>query len=659
MQVYYHRTASGNVGDDMNAVLWRKLLPALDAVNAASWLIGAGTILDGRLNRLPGTKLVVGSGYRPGTLRGALPVDLRFAAVRGPLTAAHCGLSPDVAICDPGFLVRTLWPQRAAPPAHERIGFVPHIYSEQLSQIAAAAAASGFTVISPTLEIEAFLQQLAGCSRIYTESLHGAIFADALRIPWARVRVCSSYYEGSAVADFKWRDAFAVLDLDVAPVNRLGLIPWKRSWSAAAAALRPLQALAERRLIGELQARAADTATFRLSRADRLAERVDRFLDCMQQISRGARAEAFTLASRTAPPLRVLAFPRKGDNPYLERFAASLEAHGAQVEHFTFPRAWLRQHDVVHMHWPDTHLRTHSWWRALGKHARLAATCLMLRARGTRIVWMMHNLQPHEKDHWISARLFPLWFPRVCTHTMALTQTGLAAARDLYPELRGKPSIAVLHGHYRRDYPTVPRREAARRELGLPTDRFTFLFFGSIRRYKNVPLLIRAFRELREPDVQLVIAGRPSVGMTPADIEPLAAGDTRIHMRLEFIADAQVPTYLAAADRVVLPFDSILNSGSVLLALSLNRCVLAPALGALPELQAHVGERWLQLYTGALTPQLLRDSMGADLPSEAEAPDLSAFDWDAIGRATVDFYRSGAAVAFQPAPPASLDVSAS
>lgn len=646
MKVYYHQTERGNVGDDMNAVLWRRILPDIDQLTSADWLIGAGTILDERLNALHGCKVVMGSGFRPGG-ESAPGGDIRFAAVRGFLTAERCGLSPDVAVCDPGFLVNRLWPVERRPDA--RVAFIPHVYSEQYSHITDAAADAGFEVISPTLPLEQFLQRLGACSRAYCESLHSAIFADAMRVPWARVRVCSSRYEGRGVADFKWADTFSVLDTPSAAMNRSALIPIKRSWEAVRSALRPLQEIAERRLIAELKRRGDDSRVFQLSNEGRMQERVEELISRAQQLRssddvdtwRGVvlRKPSVNSTRTNRPALRVLAFPKGGANAYLQNFSGALEAAGATVDEFDFWRAFFRRYDVVHIHWPDTHLRTHSWWRALGKHARLGLMCLVLRARGTKVVWMMHNLKAHEKDHPISAWLFPRWFPQLCTDVIALTGVGLASARRLYPALQSKPSAIVPHGHYRDSYPQAPSRKACRERLGLAQDRFTFLFFGNIRRYKNVPLLIDVFKKLADSDAQLVIAGLPVLGMEAKDLLAQAAGDERIQQHLKFIPDDEVPTYLGAADVLVLPFDSILNSGSVLLALSFNRAVLAPRLGALPEIQAEVGPRWLRLYDGALTPQLLAEVKAEQsIPAENEVADLSAFDWDRIGATTLDFY---------------------
>lgn len=350
------------------------------------------------------------------------------------------------------------------------------------------------------------------------------------------------------------------------------------------------------------------------------------------------------MSAQSPRPVRVLAFPKNGANVYLNTFSAKLEAAGAQVDEFNFWRAFFGSYDVVHIHWPDTHLRTHSWWRAIGKHIRLALMCAVLRLRGTRIVWMMHNLKPHEKDHPISAWLFPRWFPQMSTHVMALTSSGLAAAREYYPALKHKPAAIVPHGHYLGEYALTASREEYRKSLGLDPQRFTFVFFGNIRRYKNVPLLIETFRRIPDTDVQLVIAGLPVLGMTVEDLTAQAAGDERIHLHLKFVPDEEVAAYIGAADLLVLPFDSVLNSGSVLLALSLNRAVIAPRLGALPDIEAEVGPRWLQLYDGTLTSQILMRAKDQRLvPQESERPDLSAFDWDAIARAALDFYTNGSA----------------
>jgi beta-1,4-mannosyltransferase len=136
-----------------------------------------------------------------------------------------------------------------------------------------------------------------------------------------------------------------------------------------------------------------------------------------------------------------------------------------------------------------------------------------------------------------------------------------------------------------------------------------------------------------------LIVGQPQ----KVDVEALrhsVADDPRIRLKLEFVSDRDVPLYMGAADVVVLPFDSILNSGSMLLALSFNRAVLAPRMGSLPEIQSRVGARWVTLYEGALSSRHLVQAMQQQTIDDDESTDLAAFDWDAITQQTLDLYAS-------------------
>ena len=275
MKVFFHKVQGGNVGDDLNADLWRRLVPDLDELATADWLIGIGTILDERINSLPGCKIVMGSGVRPNTV-GRLQGDIRIAAVRGLLTAERLGLDPAVAACDPGFIIAQLWPASNGSP--DSIGLIPHVYSEHWTEISKAGIDAGLDVISPTLPIEPFLKRLRRCKRVYCESMHGAIFADALRIPWARVRLTSHYFEGGGVSEFKWQDTFSVVGAPSAPLNRLTLLRPKRSAGFVRKLKRPAQAFAEHRLTKALTKLSDDASIFNLSDGARLEEQTQALL---------------------------------------------------------------------------------------------------------------------------------------------------------------------------------------------------------------------------------------------------------------------------------------------------------------------------------------------------------------------------------------------
>ncbi len=115
------------------------------------------------------------------------------------------------------------------------------------------------------------------------------------------------------------------------------------------------------------------------------------------------------------------------------------------------------------------------------------------------------------------------------------------------------------------------------------------LNIGTLRPYKNIEGLIDAFGALpEEKRGTLLIAGAAKSAAYAEELRRRAAAVPGVVLRAEFIADEALPSYLAAADIVVLPYRSLLTSGILLWALSYARPVVAPAFGPVHEL---VGER--------------------------------------------------------------------
>lgn len=338
-------------------------------------------------------------------------------------------------------------------------------------------------------------------------------------------------------------------------------------------------------------------------------------------------------AAPRATPLRVLAWPafrNRRRNPYNALLYDALQRLGAEVEEFSPGRLLAGRFDVWHLHWPDSHLRERR--RALARLRLHALLRLMdvARLRGIRVVWTVHNLRSHEARHPALERWFWPEFTRRLDAFIGLSAAGLAAARAAFPALAGKPGYVVPHGHYRGVYPNVLGRDEARRRLGIDAGAGVVAFVGQVRPYKNVPALVRAFRELDGADLALLVAGKPS-DAEAARVTEAAAGDARVHCRLEFIPDDDLQLYLNAADLVALPYREVLNSGSALLALSFDRPVLVPDRGAMAELRRAVGEAWVRTYKGALTARELAAALAwARAPRPAARAPLDALAWPAV-----------------------------
>ncbi len=210
MQLRYARMAQGNFGDDINVELWPELFPDLGEHHPDAHLYGVGTLLGG--TRPQGPKIVLGSGcgYRG---EPVLDHSWRVYWVRGPRTAQRCGIDPAMGLGDGAVLWSGL--RRAHVPVSGRIGLVPHHKSYDGADWDAIARDAGLSPIDPRQSPEAVAAALANCERVLTESLHGAIFADALGVPWRAVVLARRFN------DFKWGDWLDALSmtLDAAEVH--------------------------------------------------------------------------------------------------------------------------------------------------------------------------------------------------------------------------------------------------------------------------------------------------------------------------------------------------------------------------------------------------------------------------------------------------------
>jgi glycosyltransferase involved in cell wall biosynthesis len=347
--------------------------------------------------------------------------------------------------------------------------------------------------------------------------------------------------------------------------------------------------------------------------------------------------------------VRILFIPSWAENPYPTLLAQHLEARGLEVLH----AGWKRIHhpfrigrqgvDVVHLHSAARLFRTPSPVRAAGRALWALASLAVLRARGVKIVWTVHDLQDHDRLHpridaaftWVLARL-----------AHAIITHGETARRLLRNRmrLRTEERLAVIpHGPFTHYAQPGLDRAAARARLGLRDDLFVYLFLGAVREYKGVEDLIRAFKRLDEPAARLLVRGRTRDPALRERIRAEASGDPRIDFVDAFVADGEIALFFAACDVAVAPYRRVLTSGSVALATSLDRPCIAPHLGGVPDaLDEFCG--WLyepwddEGLTGALADAFARRSELAEMGRRA-GERIRQTGWPAIAEMTESVYR--------------------
>ena len=337
--------------------------------------------------------------------------------------------------------------------------------------------------------------------------------------------------------------------------------------------------------------------------------------------------------------LRVIAAPAfkyAHQNPYCSQLYSELVRMGADVEDFSFLKALQKRFDIVHLHWPEYYVAQENPWKAFLGSIGLIAACVWSRWRGAKVVWTVHNILSHNRFRPRSERLFWSIFTRLLDGYICLTASGQREIQRSRPALERLPGYVIPHGHYRNAYPREISGAAARSQLGLAQDAKVMLFFGNVAPYKNVPELVQAFSQLLASDCRLLIAGACRTPALKQAIVDMAASDPRIVLQLDLIAPERVQIYFRAADLVVLPYRDILNSGSALLALSFDRPVLVPALGAMPELQQEMSSDWVRMFSGELSVAELEQAMQWAISGRrAGRPTMDHLDWPVLAMDTL------------------------
>jgi beta-1,4-mannosyltransferase len=340
--------------------------------------------------------------------------------------------------------------------------------------------------------------------------------------------------------------------------------------------------------------------------------------------------------------------PQLPTSPYLDQLYAPMAGLGVRVRRgrprYEILRLLLGHGPrILHLHFFDELTQRRGAVETLLRSLLFLALLAVLRLRGVRLIWTAHNLQPHETHHpewgFVVYRCVARWSDRIIAHSQA-ARAQLEASYGALPQC-----VVVPHGNYIGLYGPPRDRAQSRAALGLPPGGAVLLNFGALRAYKGLEDLLAAFARLPEHERgALLIAGADKDRAYAAAIRQQAAAIGGVRLDLGYIADAELPTYLAAADLVVLPYHSLLTSGILLWALSYARAVVAPAFGPVGELVREGRE-------GFLFAPGDRDSLHAALGRALVHPDLDAlgqaglivareFDWLTIAEMTVGWYRS-------------------
>ncbi|MFY9288206.1 MAG: polysaccharide pyruvyl transferase family protein [Alphaproteobacteria bacterium] len=209
-----------NFGDDLNEWLWPRLLPGFFDEDERVVFIGIGSSLGADYIQGYGQntrKIVFGAGFvpaynpdpvlrKPPNVRGP---DWDVYFVRGPRTAQALNLAPSFSLGDSAILIRSFIDPKLRKP--ETISFIPHWESLERGNWEEVCRLAGIKLIDPRRSVDDVVKDLMGSKFVIAEAMHGAIVADALRVPWIPVVPMNKIHRE------KWYDWAEALDIKLAP----------------------------------------------------------------------------------------------------------------------------------------------------------------------------------------------------------------------------------------------------------------------------------------------------------------------------------------------------------------------------------------------------------------------------------------------------------
>jgi len=197
----------------------------------------------------------------------------------------------------------------------------------------------------------------------------------------------------------------------------------------------------------------------------------------------------------------------------------------------------------------------------------------------TRIICIADNIIPHEKRFGDTA--FTKYFLKSCHAFVTMSEKVM---NDLRSFEKSKPVRLVNHPLYDAFGDIISKSEA-RKHLGLPDNEKIILFFGFIRRYKGLDLLLNAMILLKNSGIKLLVAGEFYEDDKPyrEQIRQLGINEQLI-LKTDFIPDSEVRYYLCAADAVIQSYRNATQSGVTPLAYHFEKPMIVTNVGGLPSL---------------------------------------------------------------------------
>ncbi|MGB3636761.1 MAG: polysaccharide pyruvyl transferase family protein [Rivularia sp. (in: cyanobacteria)] len=215
MKLSYYKLPNGerNFGDDLNPWIWDRLIPGVLDNDQSVAFVGIGSLINDGLpyRTRHAIKTVIfgtGVGYGKST-EVKLDESYKIYCLRGSLSAKALGVEENLGVTDGAVLIRRAYNNSTAKKNY-RFSYMPH-YELAGKGWELACKELGYGYIDPRCTVEEILSAISETEVLLTEAMHGAIVADALRVPWIPI------VTNSTILSFKWQDWCSSIGIEYKP----------------------------------------------------------------------------------------------------------------------------------------------------------------------------------------------------------------------------------------------------------------------------------------------------------------------------------------------------------------------------------------------------------------------------------------------------------
>jgi D-inositol-3-phosphate glycosyltransferase len=299
------------------------------------------------------------------------------------------------------------------------------------------------------------------------------------------------------------------------------------------------------------------------------------------------------------------------------------------------PLSWIKTARFIKKQKPDF-IVFRFWIPFMGP--ALGSIARMVRKSGVKVLAITDNVIPHETRPGDVA--FAKYFINACNGFVTMSK---AVMKDLEKFTNTSHKKYLLHPLYT-SFGEKLNKVGARKALELPTDKQLVLFFGLIRNYKGLDMLLDAMNELKSnPNINLVIAGEFYEDKQPyLDLIKKYGIENQIILHGKFIANEDVKLYFSAADLVALPYRTATQSGVTQVSFHFEVPTLVTNVGGLVEIIPDKVAGYVVEPNGKAIAEGIKDYFENDRMlsfTEGMKKEKQKYDWKIFVDEVIDLYK--------------------